>query len=183
MKDARGAHRRDLTWIGVGCDPSLSKRQFTLTAMGADVSRLSEDPSAKDGRINPGAGTYAWRYLDNSILLQSAVCGQAASIRADLTSSLLKLRLYDHLRRHSTGFPSGVEWGIPLRAETPHISELAVRLDNTWRIAAVGARYLDEIFHKNINAVETDDGVWDLDSPSVAIIVLDHLAGGGSGRV
>lgn len=95
---------------------------------------------------------------------------------------LVKARLYDHLRTASCGFPSGTEWGVPVRAPTPRFMWVVEDVNVDWQVVAVTPRYLDEMLYNTHRAIEVmGDGVDEqsrsLDDPEVDVVVLDHCSG------
>ncbi|CAH0701425.1 unnamed protein product [Spodoptera exigua] len=165
--------RREVTWIGIGEDTAQNKGSLSLTTAGAEVSRITDDPTVRDGRVNSTYSRHVWRYLADSPLLQSVLTEGSSLAQADITPLLIKARLYDHLRHHSTGFPTGVEWGIPLKAATPF--EYRMRREAEYmEVCVVSTRYLDEICHSGIRAIDVGADQWSLDDPQTAVVSLDY---------
>ncbi|CAB3229462.1 unnamed protein product [Arctia plantaginis] len=51
-------------------------------------------------------------------------------------------------------------------------------INEQWEVAAVSARHLDEIMHRQARAITLNRGdTWCIDDPSVAVIVIDYASG------
>lgn len=108
--------------------------------------------------------------------LQSTLTGHSTGTCADITPHLVKARCYDHLRSHTTGFASGVEWEAPLRANTPSLYSMRDEVDE-FRVTLISTRYLDETVYSGTRSIEVGEETWSLDDPTVAVISVDYTTG------
>lgn len=177
--DIEGAHVRALTRIGIGEDQRANRGHLTLTATASDLKRTLDDPTNRDGRFNATHAHYVWRYLADSPLLQAALVDGSQTSVGDITLLLVKARLYDHLRSFSCGFPTGTEWGVPVRAPIPRLFMVIEDVTPEWLVAVVTPRYLDEVLFTTRRSIMVGGGrgEWCLDDPEVAVVVLDISTG------
>lgn len=176
MGNARETGQREPTYIGIGEDMSFSQGSLTLTALGTTLVNALDAVDTKDGRVNARLNTNIWRYLQDSPLLQGSLAANGSTAVGDMTTRLIKLRLYDHLRLYSCNHPTGVPWGVALPADVPRYFSLHEQVTDEWRVAGVTPRYLDESLQRNLGRLWVGGGWWSLDDPDLAVVVLDHAA-------
>lgn len=85
--------------------PRNSLGTCSVTTAAMELNAAPYAPDGRDGRINAKYSTTTWRWLASTAVIQVAVTARAGLAAADITSHLVKIRLYDHLRHAGCAFP------------------------------------------------------------------------------
>lgn len=163
-------------WVAVGGNGLLSPGTFSATASLVNYGINTSDANSKDGRLNCGYPQKIFAYMANAPHVYAAGLGEMGSLRGDVRPLMLKTKLYDQLRVSGMGFPTGVEWAVPLKHNA--VMEVFSRsILDAWeyRVTVIDASVLDLACREGALAVGEE--VWILNTPTVAVVVLDETGG------
>lgn len=174
--------RNEAGWCGVGSDVCLNKTTFIVSSMALETARLADDPKARDGRVNTKFAEMMWSYVTNSTASAASTTSGIEQLTGDIRMMLLKIKLYDHARQQGRGFPSGVEWAIPVRAP---IAQQIVATDKlmTWdfKHIVIANEIIEHVIRQDGGCIIVGDEVWALKDSDTCLIYLDVAAETTSG--
>lgn len=163
-------------WVGVGGHGKYNIGSLVAGTKTLEFTTAEQDPTSRDGRINPTFPQRVWSYVNGGATVQGAVARGVNTLTIDIRALALKTKLLDSLRSPGGCFPSGVNWAVPLRADIP--SEIFSRdIIDAWefRYTAVSMDFLDvNLRAGNEGMIPVGAEVWSLSDPSTAVIVLDE---------